>query len=316
MEDAQQRHCAVRGLSAAMAVPFVLASVNYLLGSSPIPMTPPPVRGALAFDQYLVDMGRAEATQEVRAHFDFTNRGRNPLEIVALEPSCGCLQPRLQKLAKRLDAPQPKMGPKPPAETQEAVADQRVYEPGESGFFAVRVQTANQKPGLKEYTVKVKYKDPEPRETQVTFRVVLPEIQVLVRPIALSFYQIGESAQPTPPQVFEITDYRPDHLTVQKVECTHPDMTIREISVGVEDDGLWHARYEIAAPDRLPPGETHGLVRLYVDDPAKKYKALRLPVRLVGPHGRSSHSGDIQQTGGTKSMQLRPLSKKKSANDR
>src|SRR4029077_20650754 len=100
-------------------------------------------------------LGPVAPSEEVFAHFDFINRGQSAVTITALVPSCGCLQPQMNK---------------------------KVYQPGTSGNFLVRVQTANENPGLKEYHVAIRYMDPEPREADVVFRVVLPDNQVFVRP--------------------------------------------------------------------------------------------------------------------------------------
>lgn len=293
MEDAPARRLVPSLLAAGMALPFLLALVAHVAGPYPAPVAAGPTRGALAFDQYLVDLGPVPATQDVAAHFDFTNRGSHPVEIVSLEPSCGCLRPRLGKI----DETPTTSRRDPTAAAPRPWVEKKVYEPGEEGFFSLRVQTANQSPGQKEYTVKVKYKDPQPRETLVTFRALLPDDQVLVRPIALMFYQIGEGSRATPPREFEVIDKRPEHLNIARVECSRREIEITEVGNEVDEDGVWHGRFVVTVPDKLPPGHSETIIRIYTDDPAENYRVLRIPLYLEGPDPRNR----IQQTGGTKS---------------
>src|SRR5262249_37660976 len=130
MEDAHRRLLTQTAPAAGIAIPFFLALAAQAIGPRPAPMAALPVRPALAFNQYLVDLGEVPPREEVDAHFDFANRGAATVKIDQLVPSCGCLQPQLKKM---------------------------VYEPGESGRFVVRVQTANEQAGQKEYHIGVKY---------------------------------------------------------------------------------------------------------------------------------------------------------------
>jgi hypothetical protein len=299
MNDAPSRRLAPRLLAAGMAIPFAWAVLVHLAGPTPAPMAVPPERGALVFEQYLVDLGPVHATSDVVGYFDFRNRGQRPIEIQALEPSCGCLQPRLEKLERRRIKSIDESLAENAAAPESRRVEKRVYEPGEGGFFSVRVQTANQSPGQKEYTVKVKYKDLEPHETVVTFRVILPDEQVLVRPIALMFYQLSDEAMETKPQKFEVTDRRARHLKITKVECSRPDIKIEEETSEIDDDGVWHGRFQVKVPNQLPPGQAETIVRIYTDDPAEQYHVLRIPLYLVGPHSQGGGNGVIEQTGGT-----------------
>ena len=83
---------------------------------------------SLAFDQYLVDLDKVDATDEIAARFGFTNSGRNLVKITGWEASCGCLQPSLKK---------------------------REFHPYETGQFFLRVRTAAQQPGRNEYRLTV-----------------------------------------------------------------------------------------------------------------------------------------------------------------
>ena len=268
--------------AAGIAIPFVLALLAHLAGPQPGPVAAAQAPPALAFDQYLVDLGRVRASEDVVAHFDFTNRGSKDVEITELVASCGCLLPHLKK---------------------------KVYLPGESGFFTLNVQTANQAAGQKEYTIAVKYSDPQPQEALVVFRVVLPDDQVLVRPIALFFYQLGD-AQPgvespaatlgIEPQAFEITDRRSRHLNIRRVECSRGEVQVELRDDEVDEAGIWHGRFRVRVEGRLPPGHREAVVRIFTDDPDDRYRVLRVPLFMEGPSRRKIIDRHVRQDGGTK----------------
>jgi hypothetical protein len=269
MDDAQRRSWIRRLPIAGMAIPLLLAVAAQAVGPRSRPIAAAPARPSLAFDQYLVDLGPVGPSEEVFAHFDFTNRGPAPIANIELVPSCGCLQPRLNK-------------PK--------------YEPGESGHFAVRVQTANETPGLKEYTVAVKYADPEPRETNVVFRVVLPENQVFVSPPALALYHSGPGS--LPPQEIEITDRRGGHLQITRVDCTRNVARVELAGSEIDESGHWHGRLKVALPDKLPPGRVDAMIRIFTDDP--DYHMLRVPLILQGASARTIRDPHLRTTSGTR----------------
>jgi len=293
MDDAKRRAVLRKFLAklpaAGIAMPFILALLAHVAGPRPGPVAAAPAPPALAFDQYLVDLGRVAASENVLAHFDFTNRGTKDVEITELVASCGCLTPHLKK---------------------------RIYKPDESGFFTLKIQTANQAAGPKEYTVTVKYNDPAPRETLVVFRVVLPDDQVLVRPPALSFYQLGYDPSPDvqtgdepilsnrlgiEPQDFEITDRRSRHLNIRRVESSRDDVKVERLDEDVDEEGLWHGRFRVRVPNRLPPGSSKAVVRIFTDDPEDRYQVLRVPLYMEGPSRRMKIDRQVRQTGGTQS---------------
>jgi hypothetical protein len=290
MEDAIRTRFLNRLPAAGMAIPFVLALAAQIAEPRPGPVAAAPARPALAFHQYLVDLGHVTASENVLAHFDFANRGSKDLEITELAPSCGCLQPHLKK---------------------------KIYKPDESGFFTLKIQTANQAAGQKEYTVTVKYNDPAPQEALVVMRVVLPDDQVLVRPIALFFYQLGdyqpgdgrsghESTSLTrlgiEPQNFEVTDRRSRHLNIQRVECNNPDVLFERQDDDIDESGTWHGRFRVSMDKGLPPGRHQEVVRIFTDDPDDRYRVLRVPLYMEGPARRKKVDRHVRQTSGTEAI--------------
>ncbi|HUG89871.1 MAG TPA: DUF1573 domain-containing protein, partial [Planctomycetaceae bacterium] len=144
VSPARGRKLAAACLAAAALAPFGASLAFHAAGPVAQAGARSVERPALVFEQYLVNLREIPPMQEASARFAFANLGDEPLTITALEPGCGCLSPRLEK---------------------------RTYRAGESGEFFVRIQTASEKPGRKEYAVTVRYTDSVPRETKLIFKV-------------------------------------------------------------------------------------------------------------------------------------------------
>lgn len=246
--DAQTR--ARLPLYLAACIPFALGVIFHTIGwraQAAAKLAPPP---ALAFDQYLVNLGEVEPTAQVYGRFGFTNTSDHPVTIHELKPSCGCLNPRLEK---------------------------RTYAPGESGEFYLRVQTANEEPGPKEYFCKVLYEDIEPREVEVRFKVTLPDEQVAVRPRALIFYQPAGGAPP-PSQKVVVTDYRAMPLRVTSIRCTSDLITATLGDAATDSDGVHRTYLSVAVTGSPTPGKHRALVRIFTNDP--EYPELRVPLMI------------------------------------
>lgn len=220
--------------------------------SKPQPLAIPASRPALAFHQYLVDLGPVHPSTEVRGTFIFQNRGDKPVRIKAVKPSCGCLTPRLEK---------------------------QEYAPGESGFLALRIQPANEMPGQKEYFCDVEYLDPQPREVRVTFKVKLPQKQLLVRPKGLIFYQLGRESTTQP--IF-VSDTRGKAVRIQRFSSNSPLLSLGQSPDQVNPDlNVTEKVIDVTAAADCPTGRHQALVTIEVDDPDTPL--LRVPVIIFGP---------------------------------
>lgn len=236
----------------ACGMPFLLSIVFHGLGASAQPMVHATSRPALVFDQYLVNKGRVEPTAQVPARFGFTNRSSREVTILELRPSCGCLQPRL---------------------------DKKTFAPNESGEFWLRVQTANESPGPKQYFCNVVYDDGETRETQVTFKVHLPDEQVTVRPTGLLFYAYNREGDANE-QMLVVTDFRAKTLDVTSVQCASPLIEVRLGETNVDAQGNSQIRVAVTLNSHVPAGRHQALVRIRTDDP--KYPQLEVPIIVHG----------------------------------
>jgi len=256
-------------LFAAAVSPFLLAVVAQVNGPSAQASIPAKRRPALAFDQYLVDLGEADPVPFVYARFSFTNTGPNSVRVTKLIPSCGCLNPRLSK---------------------------RFYKPNERGQFYLRVETANEQPGPKHYTVRVQYEDPRPRETELSFRVTLPVRKVTLQPKALIFYRLATgSADPAGVLTREIvvTDHRTEKLTVTAVSCDSPLVTATIDRTESDAHGNRRTHIRVTVSGKAPPGGVRALLKMTTDDSG--YRMLRVPLMIDVPrqpahgHAPSGH---------------------------
>ena len=232
-------------LIAVAALPFAAA-----LGFRCVPHTPQqaadsPSRPALVFDQYFVNLSEMHNTARVEALFHFKNCGKSPARITNLEPSCGCLNPKLEK---------------------------RAYLPGEDCEFSLNVLTTRERPGPHDYELKIDYEDPEPRSVTVAFKIVVRR-EVTVRPSQLLFYQNGsQEAQRT----ILVTDMRPKPFRVTGATCKSPSV---KVSLGqpIDDpDGGRETAVVITVAAQVPAKGEQATVFLSTDDP--RYPRIPIPV--------------------------------------
>ena len=249
-------------LLAASLIPFTVSIVYSIAGSVEQTVLNETERPALVFDEYFADFGSypIQPRPVVYARFTFRNRGTEAVHVTNLEPSCGCLAP---------------------------ILDARIIAPDESGEVILRVQTANQEPGPQEYTLKVYYTDPKPRELDLGLKLVLPDEQVVIRPRALLVQQLG-TAETT--HTATITDYRSRKFNVTNVVVASD---LAEAELGrVEDapDGTRRFRIDVRVAGHVPPGRHRAVVNVQTDDAG--HPLVQLPLLIEGPRdaGESSRA--------------------------
>jgi len=210
---------------------------------------------ALAFNQYAVDLHKIHPTNESQAYFVFQNRGKEAVRITSMEPSCGCLTPRLQGDRDSM------------------------IEVGEHGRVIVRMQPANTSPGPHEYTVMVSYTDPEPQEVLLTMKLEIPPSTITVSPPALIAYHPAGS-EPTVKD-FVITDGRgtPFDVTDLAVNTDLVEAFIGETNRTAA--GHFQQIVTVKIAGDLPPGNTQVLLRIMTTDP--DFSEIRVPILLQGP---------------------------------
>ena len=236
-------------LIAAAMLPFCWSLLQRVTGSTPAMVQAAPERPGLVFHQFLVDRGRVPAISTVGAQFWFTNRGSTPVRILDMQPSCGCLQPRLTK---------------------------RDIPPGESGKIILPVQTPNQSPGPHEYRVRVRYTDPHPNETTLTFRVTLPEKQVMVEPRSLIFYQFGTGSTT---RKIAVIDAPNSGLKLTAASCNLEFVSVEIRESKIDSNGQPRHYVSVTVPGVMPEGRHRAIITITTDHP--KYRVLRVPMIVI-----------------------------------
>ncbi|MFM7165644.1 MAG: DUF1573 domain-containing protein [Planctomycetaceae bacterium] len=208
-------------------------------------------RPALVFETYLADSSQYEAESRpvITEEFHFRNQGRNPVQIIELKPSCGCLAPQ---------------------------ASSPVIEPGATGRITLPVRTANEPAGFREYMVNVRYNDPQPREVTLTCRMLLPEKKLLIEPRVVMV--MGQPAADATYNV-NISDFREGRaqqpIQIARIEAT-PFFIQASLAGQSTGSELSQTRLNIHFTSDQPPGQHRGLVSVFTSDP--DYPVIQIPV--------------------------------------
>ncbi|MCA9023729.1 MAG: DUF1573 domain-containing protein [Planctomycetaceae bacterium] len=254
-KDSNQR----RFLLLSAAVPIIWSTIAAAWPAVPqsVPAVDP--LPSLAFDQYLVNRRDVGLAPVIMGEYHFTNTGAEPLTITDLDPSCGCLRPRLM-----LD---------------EEKKEKNTYQPGESGYFVVGVTTANEVPGPHTYSVKVNYQDPQSQQTTVRFKVNLPEKKVTVDPPQLAIYQNNSQQQPNQATVY-VTDYRGNEIAVTDATSNSDVIDVEVQTPVVDEHGNTRVPVVLHVPSVVPVGRAVSQVTIKTNDP--EFSVIRIPVLVEG----------------------------------
>lgn len=231
--------------------PFLVALVVHV-GKPPVPLTiSSPPRPALAFEQYLVDLGPTQPAVELQGKFRFRNRGSQPVLLKEVRPSCGCLQP---------------------------LVSGKEFAPGEDGQIILRMRPANESPGKKEYYADVVYADPEPREVRITFKLELPERGITVKPRAILVYQLSDEKTV---QELKIIDSREQPARIKDVSVNSPLVAVELGDRRPGETGGIESIVQVMVEGVVSPGRHDAVITITTDDP--DVPLLRVPVIIQGP---------------------------------
>lgn len=243
----------------AISLPVIASLIIHCMPGATPALAVSKDQPALVFESYLIDSSQVptEMRPVLSEDFYFRNMGDQEVEITDLVPSCGCLGPQIST---------------------------RSIKPGETGKLTIPVKTANEPSGPREYLVTVRYKDPDPREAVVTWKVRMPEKQVVIEPrvlMVLGQVNAGDEHQ------IQIVDYRTASqetpMKLERIECSS-SLFSAEQSGSVTADGAVRQAIRLKVTDALPPGQHRGVVSVLTNDPA--YPVLQIPV-LLGSNRRS-----------------------------
>lgn len=219
----------------------------------------------LAFRQYSVNLRETAPAARLVAPFAFWNRGETPLTITKLEPSCGCLAPRL-------------------------LGNRKEYPPGVQGLFEVQVETARETPGPHTYSIRVHYTDGEQELSElVTFRCEIPSRTVQVTPPELYFYQLSDSPIS---QTIRVRDFRGKDLNVVSATSPSPHLALQVGEREADEEGVPSTAIHVEVGTNVPPGAHHNVISIRTDDP--DFPLVTVPVFLQGK------PENVQLTSGTR----------------
>ncbi len=202
----------------------------------------PPLRADLHFPQSIVKHGEVGTGESLRQCFTFTNQGPSVVNIERLEAACGCMSPHI---------------------------DRQVFQPGESGSFALEVNTLTQPAGSNSWRVRVHYTDGDQQKTQELFLAAVLHSEIKVEPPRLALSTDG----PITHDVI-VSDQRALPFRVTQAHTTSPHLTA---TVAPEADGR-SFRVHLEVKAELPAGIHEETLSIFTDDPA--YRELRVPVTI------------------------------------
>lgn len=240
-------------------VPAVCSTVAWFSATPPAVVASAAPRAALGFRYYAINKGDVPPAPYVYTPFEFVNQSDRTVQVTSVTPSCGCLK-------------------------TEFVEKQTTYQPGEYGMLQVSLPTANEDPGLHEYTIRVAYDDGQPREETLRLTMNLPQPTVRVEPSEIYFYMLNGDAQARP---VEVVDPRPEPLSITEAKlvigrepCPKEIATVA-IQEPKTEDGLTRIPVLISVAGEMPPERIIAHLVLSTSDP--DYKTLKVPVLLQGP---------------------------------
>ncbi len=197
----------------------------------------------LRFLAPLVNLGELRTYVPHKHRFEFVNQGSQALEIVKVEPSCGCMAVNLPR---------------------------RIFQPGEKGELFLNVKPTNQLSGPYAWFAKVYYRSGQ-RESIVHLQVQATiRREVSVSPSVLIWDGSGDFQHEV-----TVTDLRNPPLCVTALHTSSP---LVKAQVVASSQGV--TRIALQSVGTIPVGRRDEVLSIYTNDRA--YEQLQLPLTLVG----------------------------------
>lgn len=201
----------------------------------------------MLFSRTHVSLGRVEAAGDLEHRFAFRVAGRDPVQIVDVRPSCGCIAPGLSK---------------------------RVYAPGEQGELVFRVHAASQPQGPRRFLVSLHVRQGAQSTTiPLTLEVDLFK-PIEVTPSNLLLHLNGSGPIE---QNLTIAEARPRPLKILEVRSSSPKIVARLNAPPREDGRVQQVSLTIAGD--FPPGQSQETVVIRTAD--AQHAELVVPVTVV-----------------------------------
>ncbi len=204
-------------------------------------------RADLHFEQPRITVGEVRCGAPLAREFAFVNDGNEPVEIVEVKTSCGCVATRME---------------------------QKTLTPGQKGSLRVEITTLTQASGPHRWPAHVTWKTGG--QTRETVLELLGQVvtELVATPASLTLFTSQALSRE-----LVLTDLRAQPLHVTGVHTSSPHLEARVTQAGRDDQG--HASYKIVitVAAELPAGRHEEIVGLLTDDAG--YPEVRIPVTIL-----------------------------------
>jgi hypothetical protein len=205
------------------------------------------LRAELQVRQQRVDVGDVKCGAPLEHNFAFRNAATQPIEIVDIQASCGCLKPRLEL---------------------------RTIQPGASGTLHVEVNTLTQSAGPHTWEVHVRY-----RIGDTVQEAVLQLVGTIIAEISIEPCSLMIHADRAISHELRLTDVRPHVLTIKAVRSTSPKITASVVQEARDPAGYMVRTIQLNVADDVPEGRHEEMLVIYTDDPT--YRDLKVPITVI-----------------------------------
>jgi hypothetical protein len=204
-------------------------------------------RADLRFIQPIADAGKVLAGAPLRHPFAFVNDGTQPVDIMSLRASCGCLKPAV---------------------------DHRTWEPGEKGDVFLEVHTLGLSAGPHTWRLYVNYQVGE-----VTYEGALQLTGDIVTEVSVTPAAVTVFADAAVGHDILLTDLRETPLTISALQTSSAKLKTELAGTYTDEYGRQVRKIHIEVAADYPEGRHEEVVDIYTNDPS--YRDLRVPVTIV-----------------------------------
>lgn len=215
-------------------------------------LVPSLVRAELVCLEPTVDAGEVRSGVPLARRFVLRNSGPGPVEIIDTRPSCGCLQPRLEK---------------------------RRLKPGEEGGILVEVNTLTQATGPQQWRVLIHYREGDTQRDLPLYITATVHAELFLEPAALNLHTSTSCRHE-----LNLTEKRPLPLEIRAVQTSHPELRVQVLPVLPIGPSHWTRTIKVEVTEAFPEGKHDVLVQLFSDD--AEYRELKVPIGVIK---QSSH---------------------------
>ncbi|MFO0864223.1 MAG: DUF1573 domain-containing protein [Gemmataceae bacterium] len=199
-------------------------------------------RAELVVESPIVDLGEVRGGQRVSATFNLRNVGTGPIDLLDLERSCGCVEPKWR---------------------------QRTIAAGANTSIVIELRTLGQTEGSRTWPAQILYREAGmTRKTPIAMRGELKH-DLVVHPAHLAIAVKRELSQE-----IVVQDRRPQPLRILAARTE-----VKGVSLEMHDEGNGRTRIVVRAKaEDLPSDRQAGTATLLTNDPV--YDRLEIPLTI------------------------------------